>query len=507
MKTTVKRKTAVQNRIAAKKITRKKTFGNSAPSRNPKTSNDVMDFITKNNIKIFDLKFCDLPGLWQHFSLPAEEAFDPGLWTDGIGFDGSSIRGFQEIHESDMILKLDPSTVIVDPACEIPTASIICDIYDPVTLEPYSRDPRYVAKKAADFLRESKIADTSYWGPEAEFYIFNDVRFSQTANSGFYAIDSVEGVWNSGKDEGPNLGYKPRHKEGYFPVPPTDSQQDLRSEMILEMIACGIPVEVHHHEVGTAGQAEIDMRYGPLVKTADNLLLYKYIIKNVAKRHGMTATFMPKPIFEDNGSGMHVHSSLWKDGKNIFYDKNGYALLSDEAKWYIGGLLKHADALLAFCAPTTSSYKRLVPGYEAPINLVYSKRNRSACVRIPVYNTSEKGKRIEFRSPDPSANPYLAMASILMAGIDGIKNKIDPGPPMDKNIYDLSESDQKKVKTVPGSLEESLDALEKDQKFLLQGNVFTQDLIDTWISYKRENEIDPLRLRPHPYEFYLYYDL
>jgi len=507
MKTTIKRKTASRNRVAASKMSAKRTSGNNAPSGKPKTSKDVIDFIKKNNIKIFDLKFCDLPGLWQHFSMPAEEAFDPGLWTDGIGFDGSSIRGFQEIHESDMILKLDPSTVIVDPACEVPTASIICDIYDPVTLEPYSRDPRYIARKAADYLRESKIADTSYWGPEAEFYIFNDVRFSQTANSGFYSIDSTEGVWNSGKDEGPNLGYKPRHKEGYFPVPPTDSQQDIRSEMILEMIACGIPVEVHHHEVGTAGQAEIDMRYGPLVKTADNLLLYKYIIKNVAKRHGMTATFMPKPIFEDNGSGMHVHSSLWKDGKNIFYDKNGYALLSDEAKWYIGGLLKHAPALLAFCAPTTNSYKRLVPGYEAPINLVYSKRNRSACVRIPVYNTTEKGKRIEFRTPDPSANPYLAMAAMLMAGIDGIRNKIDPGPPMDKNIYDLSESDQKKVKTVPGSLEESLGALEKDQKFLLQGNVFTQDLIDTWISYKRENEIDPLRLRPHPYEFYLYYDL
>jgi len=507
MRTQVKRKGATRNRLAARKTTATKTSGNNSPTKSPKTAKDVIDFIKKNNIKIVDLKFCDLPGLWQHFSMPAEEAFDPGLWTEGIGFDGSSIRGFKKIEESDMILRLDPTTVIVDPACEIPTASILCNIFDPETLEPYTRDPRYVAQKAADYLRESKVADTSYWGPEAEFYIFNDIRFDQTAHSGYYFVDSKEGIWNSGAEENPNLGYKPRHKEGYFPVPPTDSIQDLRSEIVLTMKAAGIPVEVHHHEVGTAGQCEIDMRYGPLVNTCDNLLLYKYIIKNVAKKHNMTATFMPKPLFEDNGSGMHVHQSLWKDGKNIFYDKNGYALLSQEAKWYIGGLLKHASSLLAFCAPTTSSYKRLVPGYEAPINLVYSKRNRSACVRIPVYNTSEKGKRIEFRSPDPSCNPYLAIAAMLMAGIDGIKNKIDPGQPLEKNLYDLSDKDKQKIKTVPGSLDEALDALEKDQKFLLQGNVFTQDLIDTWISYKRENEIDPLRLRPHPYEFFLYYDI
>jgi len=508
MKVKTRRKTASGNRLAATKATaRVKSGGNNSSTGKTKTAKDVIDFIKINNLKMVDLKFCDLPGLWQHFSLPAEEVFDSGIWEEGIGFDGSSIRGFQKIHESDMLLKLDPSTVIVDPACEVPTASIICDIYDPITLEAYSRDPRYVARKAADYLRESKIADTSYWGPEAEFYIFNDIRFDQTANSGYYHIDSTEGIWNSGTDEQPNLGYKPRHKEGYFPVPPMDSLQDVRSEMVLTMKAAGIPCEVHHHEVGTAGQAEIDMRYGPLVNTCDNLLLYKYIVKNVAKKHNMTATFMPKPIFEDNGSGMHVHQSLWKDGKNIFFDKNGYALLSDTAIWYIGGLLKHAAAICAFVAPTTSSYKRLVPGYEAPINLAYSKRNRSACVRIPVYNTSEKGKRIEFRTPDPSCNPYLAIAVLLMAGLDGIKNKIDPGKPLDKDIYDLSEADKKKIKSVPGSLDEALDALEKDQDFLLQGGVFTKDLIETWIDYKRVNEIDALRLRPHPYEFFLYYDI
>jgi len=475
----------------------------------PKDPKDVAKLIEKNDIKVVDLKFNDLPGLWQHFSIPAEDLsdFDGEIWKEGIGFDGSSIRGFQKIHESDMILMPDATSAFVDPVCQIPTLSIICDIYDPVTKDPYSRDPRYIARKAAEYLKSTKIADTSYWGPEAEFFIFNDIRFDQTENSGYYYIDSNEGEWNTGRDEKPNLGYKPRYKEGYFPVPPHDSLQDIRSEITLTLRKVGVPVEVHHHEVATAGQCEIDIRYSPLVKMCDNLLIYKYVIKNVAKQHNMTATFMPKPIFKDNGSGMHVHQSLWKDGKNLFYDKKGYALLSDTAKHYIGGLLKHVHAILAFAAPTTNSYKRLVPGYEAPVNLVYSQRNRSAAVRIPVYSASEKSKRIEFRPPDSSCNPYLAMSAMLMAGIDGIKNKIDPGDPIDKNIYALPEHEAKKIRTVPRSLEEALEALDKDRKFLMEGGVFTPDVIDTWIEYKHEVEIDAIRLRPHPYEFHLYYDV
>jgi glutamine synthetase len=450
--------------------------------------------------------------LWQHFSIPAAEITaidDPAtsIWVDGIGFDGSSIRGFQKIHESDMILQLDPGTAVVDPVCEVPTLSIICDIYDPTTKKPYSRDPRYVSKKAAEYLKSTGIADTSYWGPEMEFFIFDDIRFDQTANAGYYFIDSVEGVWNSGKDEKPNLGYKPRYKEGYFPVPPHDSIQDLRSEMMLAMIKTGIDVEVHHHEVATAGQCEIDMRYGPLVKMADNCLMYKYIVKNISKKHNMVATFMPKPLFGDNGSGMHTHQSLWKGGKNIFFDPKGYSLISQTAKYYIGGLLKHAPALMAFCAPTTNSYKRLVPGYEAPVNLAYSQRNRSAAVRIPVYSENPKTKRIEFRPPDTSCNPYLSFAAMLMAGVDGIQNKIDPGEPLEKDIFELSPKEAAKVPTVPGSLDESIAALEKDYKFLLKGDVFTQDVIDVWIEYKRAKEIDGVRLRPHPYEFYLYFDV
>ena len=482
-----------------------------AQEEKPQNPKDVVAMIKKHKIEMVDLKFNDLPGLWQHFSLPAEEILDTesstSIWKDGIGFDGSSIRGFQKIQESDMNLMLDATTAIIDPACQIPTLSIICDIYDPITGEAYSRDPRYVAKKAALYLKTTGIADTSYWGPEAEFFLFDDVRFDQTTNSAFYFVDSKEGSWNTGRDEKPNLGYKPRYKEGYFPVSPHDSLQDIRSEMVMTLRASGIPVEVHHHEVATGGQCEIDMRYGPLVKTADNLLLYKYIIKNVAKKHNMAATFMPKPIFQDNGSGMHVHQSLWKAGKNIFFDKKGYALLSDTAKYYIGGLLHHAPAILAFAAPTVSSYKRLVPGYEAPVNLVYSQRNRSAAVRIPVYSKNEKAKRIEFRPPDPSANPYLAFSAMLMAGLDGIKNKIDPGQAMDRNIYELPDSEAAKIRHVPKSLEEALGALDKDREFLMEGNVFTEDVIDTWIDYKKQVDIDELRIRPHPYEFHLYFDV
>lgn len=472
----------------------------------------VNDLIQKNNIQIVDLKFNDLPGLWQHFSIPASELTEyddivTSIWVDGIGFDGSSIRGFQQIQESDMILLPDPSTAIVDPVCEVPTVSIVCDIYDPVSRMPYTRDPRFIARKAEAYLKKSGIATDVYFGPECEFFIFDDIRFDTTENSSYYFLDSNEGDWNTGRDEKPNLGYKPRFKEGYFPVPPHDQLQDLRSEIILTMIKAGIPIEVHHHEVATAGQCEIDMKFNKLTTMADRVLLYKYIVKNVVRKHNKTATFMPKPIFKDNGSGMHCHQSLWNGDKPLFYDKNGYALISQLCKWYIGGLLKHAHSILAFAAPTTNSYRRLVPGYEAPVNLVYSARNRSAACRIPMYTDQPKAKRIEFRPPDPSCNPYLAFAAMLMAGLDGIRNKIDPGKPVDKNIYELSPEEAAGIKTVPRSLDEALNALEKDHDFLLEGGVFTKDVIDTWIEYKRTVEIDGVRLRPHPYEFYLYYDI
>ena len=472
---------------------------------------DVAKLIEQEGVQIVDLKFNDLPGLWQHFSMPVSELTEmddltKSIWVEGVGFDGSSIRGFQKIQESDMILIPDPTTARRDPVCEVPTLSIICDIYDPLTKQPYSRDPRYIAKKAEAYLRGTGIADTSYWGPEAEFFVFDDIRFDQTENAGYYFVDSVEGDWNTGRDERPNLGYKPRYKEGYFPVPPHDSLQDIRSEMILTMMQAGIPVEVHHHEVATGGQCEIDMKFDTLVNMADKLQMYKYIVKNVARKHGKVATFMPKPLFRDNGSGMHTHQSLWKDGANIFYDPQGYALISQTCKYYIGGLLKHARALMAFCAPTTNSYKRLVPGYEAPVNLVYSARNRSAACRIPVYTDNPKSKRVEFRPPDPTCNAYLAFAAMLMAGLDGIENQIDPGDPLDANTYELSPAEQANLRTVPGSLGESIRALEEDHDFLLKGDVFTQDVLDVWIEYKREVEIDPMRTRPHPYEFYLYFD-
>jgi glutamine synthetase len=477
-----------------------------------KAARDVIRLVEEKNIQIIDLKFNDMPGLWQHFSIPASELLEMddivrSIWVDGIGFDGSSIRGFQKIQESDMIMIPDPSTAIVDPVCEVPTLSVICDIYDPLTRKPYSRDPRYIAKKAEKYLTSSGIADTVYFGPEAEFFLFNSIRFDQTENSGYYFIDSDEADWNTGRDEKPNLGYKIRFKEGYFPVPPHDSIQDLRSRMILKMKEAGINAEVHHHEVATAGQCEIDMKFDTLTKMADNLLLYKYIIKNMAKKNNMVATFMPKPLFGDNGSGMHCHQSLWKNGVNLFYDKDGYALLSKTAKYYIGGLLKHAHSLMAFCAPTTNSYKRLVPGYEAPVNLVYSARNRSAAVRIPMYSDSPKSKRIEFRPPDPACNGYLAFSAMLMAGLDGIKNKIDPGEPMDKDLFEMSEEELKQIPTVPGSLYRSLKSLEADHKYLLEGGVFTQDVIDVWLEFKYKREIDAVRMRPTPYEFYLYFDI
>ena len=467
---------------------------------------EVVRLAQDEGIEIVDFRFCDLPGLMQHFSVPVnqltEEAFE-----EGYGFDGSSIRGFQEIQESDMILLPDPNTAVVDPFRQHPTLNINCFVQDPVTGESYSRDPRYVAKKAEEYLASTGIADTAYFGPEAEFFIFNDVRFMQDQRSAFYQVDSVEGIWNSAKDEGPNLGFKPRYKEGYFPVPPMDHFQDLRSEMVIEMQKLGIPIEVQHHEVGTAGQAEIDMRFDTLLTMADRLMLYKYVVKSVARANGLSATFMPKPLFQDNGSGMHTHQSLWRGGEPLFYAETGYAGLSDLGRWYIGGLLKHAPAILAFAAPTTNSYKRLVPGYEAPVNLVYSQRNRSAACRIPLYSKSPKAKRLEFRCPDPSCNPYLAFAAMLMAGLDGVQNRIEPPDPVDKDLYDLPPEELAQVPQVPGSLEEALSALETDQDFLKAGGVFTDDLIETWIAYKRLKEIDEVRLRPHPWEFMLYYDI
>ncbi len=469
------------------------------------TPKEVLAFAKKNNVLMVDVKFIDFPGVWQHFSVPINELKEE-TFEEGIGFDGSSIRGWQAIHASDMLIIPDPETTILDPFRKYPTLSLICNIVDPITKEPYSRDPRYIAQKAVQYLKSMGIGDTAHFGPEAEFFIFDDIRFDQNAHSGYYFVDSREGIWNSGKEENPNLGYKPRHKEGYFPVPPTDSLEDIRTEMVDVMQKCGIQVEAQHHEVATAGQGEIDMRYSPLVRMADNLMLFKYIVKNVAHRHGKTATFMPKPLFEDNGSGMHTHQSIWKGGNPVFAG-NGYAGLSEIAVYYIGGILKHANALAAFTSPTTNSYKRLVPGFEAPVNLAYSARNRSAAVRIPMYSPSPKAKRVEVRFPDPSCNPYLAFSAMLMAGLDGIENKIDPGEPVDKDLYDLPPEELAKVPQIVGSLDDALESLEKDHEFLLKGNVFTEDALQTWIEYKRTNEVDALRLRPHPYEFFLYYDI
>jgi len=469
---------------------------------------EAIELCKKQGIRIVDLKFADLFGTWQHVSVTSEK-LNEDLFVSGAGFDGSSLRGFQAINESDMLIVPDPTTALVDPCCEVPTLSMVCDIYDPITKQPYPRDPRGIARKAERYLQKTGIADISYWGPEVEFFVFDSVRFDSGTNFSFYEIDSDDGIWNSGRASNgkPNLGYRPRHKEGYFPVPPTDALQDFRSKAVHKMLDAGLKVEIHHHEVATAGQCEIDMHFDTLTKMADSVQMYKYILRNVAKQEGKTVTFMPKPLFGDNGSGMHVHQSLWKKGVNRMYDPKGYAGISELCKWYIGGLLKHAPALLAIIAPTTNSYRRLVPGYEAPVNLVYSKRNRSAAVRIPMYSEAPVAKRLEFRVPDPSSNPYLVFSALLLAGLDGIQNKIDPGEPLEKDIYELSPEEAKKVPQVPGSLSEALEALEKDHAFLLKGDIFTKDLLETWITLKRKKEVDPVRLRPHPYEYFMYYDV
>ncbi|MBD1883867.1 MULTISPECIES: type I glutamate--ammonia ligase [Microcoleus] len=469
------------------------------------TPQEALNYIQENKIQIVDLKFIDMPGIWQHLSLYHDQ-IDESSFTDGVPFDGSSIRGWKAINESDMTMVIDPTTAWMDPFMAEPTISFICSIKEPRTGEPYSRCPRTIAQKAIDYLLSTGLGDTAFFGPEAEFFIFDDVRFDQTQNSGYYYVDSIEGRWNSGKEEvGGNLGYKPRYKEGYFPVAPTDTSQDMRTEMLLTMAKCGVPIEKHHHEVATGGQCELGFRFATLVQAADYLLTYKYVIKNVGKKYGKTITFMPKPLFNDNGSGMHVHQSIWKDGQPLFAGDQ-YAGFSQMGLHYIGGILKHAPALLAITNPTTNSYKRLVPGFEAPVNLAYSQGNRSASVRIPLSGTNPKAKRLEFRCPDATSNPYLAFAAMLCAGIDGIKNQIDPGEPLDVDIYDLSPEELSKIPSTPGSLEGALEALEKDHSFLTETGVFTEDFIQTWISYKLDNEVNPMRLRPHPYEFALYYD-
>jgi glutamine synthetase len=473
------------------------------------TPKDVIKLAKEKGTQIVDLRFIDLPGTWQHFSISVGELSE-ALFSEGIGFDGSSIRGFQTINESDMLLFPDPATATVDPFTEHPTLVLICDVKDPITGANYTRDPRFVAKKAEEYVKKTGLADTIYIGPELEFFILDDVRFDQSYNYGFYYLDSDAAFWNSGREGTPgepNLGHRPRYKQGYFPVPPDDHMQDIRSAMLLALESVGVKIEVHHHEVATGGQTEIDMRFDTLTRMADKVLWYKYCTKNVARKYGKTVTFMPKPLFQDNGSGMHTHQSLWKGEKNIFYEKGGYADLSQTCLHYIGGILKHAPALCALIAPTTNSYRRLVPGYEAPINLAYSQRNRSAAVRIPMYSKAEKAKRIEFRTPDPTCNPYLSFAACVMAGLDGIANKIDPGNPMDKDLYELPPEEAAEIKQLPGSLNEVLDALEADHSFLLKGDVFTKDLIETWIEYKRKNEVDPIRLRPHPWEFALYFNI
>jgi glutamine synthetase len=468
------------------------------------TPSEITAFIEDQEIKLIDFKFTDLLGTWQHFTTTLNE-YSEELFTDGLGFDGSSIRGWRAINSSDMLVIPDPRTAWIDVFNAEPTLSFICTIKDPITGEPYERDPRGVAEKAEAYLKSTGIADTAYFGPEAEFFIFDDVRFDYTANASFHSIDSGEGIWNSGREEFPNLAYKIKHKEGYFPVPPSDTLQDIRNEMCLELEKAGVAIERHHHEVATAGQAEIDIRFAPLLSMGDHMMYYKYITKNVAKKHNKVVTFMPKPLFADNGSGMHTHMSLWKDGKPLFAGDK-YAGLSETALFYIGGVLKHARALTALTNPTTNSYKRLVPGYEAPVNLAYSARNRSAAIRIPTYSPNPKAKRVEFRTPDPAATSYLAFAALLLAGLDGIQNRIDPGDPLDKNLYELPPEELAGVPSVPDSLLGALDALNADHEFLLKGDVFTEDFISNWTELKMK-EYDALRLRPHPYEFFMYFDL
>ncbi len=470
-----------------------------------KTPADVIKFAQSNNAEFVDIKFLDFIGMWQHFSLPMTN-FDEKTFEEGVGFDGSSIRGWKNIDESDMLVKPDPETAIMDPFFRHPTLSLIGNIHDPITMQPYARDPRLIARKAEKHLIDTGIAEKAYFGPEPEFFIFDEVLFAQDENSAFYRVDSKEGFWNTARDEEPNLGYKARFKEGYFPVPPTDSQQDLRSDIVKTLLACGLHPEIHHHEVATAGQGEIDLRFDTLVTMGDALSLFKYVVKNTALACGKTATFMPKPIYGDNGSGMHVHVSLWRGDENLFYGPE-YAGLSEMALFFIGGLLAHAPALLGFTNATTNSYKRLVPGFEAPVNLTYSQRNRSAAIRIPVASAKPEAKRIEFRCPDATGNPYFTLAAVLMAGLDGIENKIHPGEPLDKNIYDMPPEELAEVKKTPPDLATALEALENDHEFLLKGDVFTEDVIRTWIAYKRENEVSPVRRRPHPYEFCLYYDI
>lgn len=469
------------------------------------TPKQVLEMAKEKGAKVVDLRFMDFPGVWQHFTVPISE-LEESSFEDGFGFDGSSIRGWQPIHASDMLVVPDAATAQMDPFYQEPSLVLIGNIVDPLTRESYTRDPRFIAQKAETYLKSSGIGDVAYFGPEAEFFIFDEIRFESAGHRAFYEIDSVEGNWNTGREECPNLGYKPRPKEGYFPVPPMDKFQDIRTEMLLTLESLGIEIETQHHEVATAGQAEIDMRFKPLLQMADQLMWFKYVLKNVAYRRGYTVTFMPKPLFQDNGTGMHTHISIWKEDKTLFAGDK-YAGVSQEALYAIGGILKHCKALCAFTNPTTNSYKRLVPGFEAPVNLAYSSRNRSAAVRIPMYSPSPKAKRIEFRTPDPSCNGYLAFSAMLMAVIDGIQNKIDPGEPLDKNIYDLPPEELAEVESAPGSLEESLVELKKDPEFLLKGDVFTQDVLDMWIEYKIENEINEVKLRPHPHEFYLYYDI
>ncbi len=465
---------------------------------------EVLAYAKENEVKLVDFKFTDLPGTWQHFTTTIGE-LEEEVFTDGLGFDGSSIRGWKAINNSDMLVLPDPKTAMIDPYNAEPTLSLVCTVIDPLTKETYNRDPRSIGIRAEAYLKSTGLGDTAYFGPEAEFFIFDDVRFDTKSNTSYYSVDSNEGVWNTGREEFPNLGYKIRHKEGYFPVPPADTQQDIRNEITLQLEALGVHIERQHHEVATAGQAEIDIKFNSLVNTGDDMALYKYVVKNVAKKYGKTATFMPKPLFGDNGSGMHTHQSIWKDGKPLFAG-NKYAGLSEMALFYIGGIIKHARALTAITNPTTNSYKRLVPGFEAPVNFAYSARNRSAAIRIPTYSASPKAKRVEFRTPDPAANVYLACAAQLLAGLDGIQNRIDPGDPLDKNLYEMPAEELAKVPCAPDSLLGAAEALEKDHEFLLKGDVFTKDLIEV-ILESRKKDYDALRLRPHPYEFFLYYDV
>jgi glutamine synthetase len=467
-------------------------------------SKSVLDYAAKHEAKMLDIRFVDVPGIWQHVSFPIHQ-LTHDVFTDGFGMDGSSIRGWAAIHESDMLLMPDPNTCFMDPFRDVATLVMIADVVDPLTRQPYSRDARHVARRAEKYLGETGVADQAFFGAEAEFFIFDSIRFDNKENHAYYFIDSDEGRWNSGRDEH-NLGYRPRFKEGYFPVPPTDHYMDLRADMSLQLAAAGLHVECHHHEVATAGQSEIDIKFETLLRAADAMMIFKYVVRNVANQYGKTVTFMPKPVYGDNGNGMHAHQSLWKGGNPLFGGE-GYAGLSQTALWYIGGLLKHAAAIVAFAAPTTNSYKRLVPGFEAPVNLAYSRRNRSAAIRIPMYSNSPKSKRAEFRPPDASCNPYLAYPAMLMAGLDGIENQIDPGPPLDKDLFEMSPEELKHVPSLPGSLDEALHALEVDHQFLLKGGVFTQEFINLWINYKMKNEVNVLRMRPHPYEFHLYYDI